>query len=102
LVDNGRRKSKRARFIKEIEVAGVGMQRCSDISTGGLYLETVHDFREESAVELRLKLRDIDNNSIVVQARVLYVHKGVGVGLGFVNLTQEDREKIRKFIDTSE
>ena len=39
-----RRIDKRGPFIKEVEVIGVGMHRCSDLGTGGLYLETVQLF----------------------------------------------------------
>jgi c-di-GMP-binding flagellar brake protein YcgR len=92
------REHKRVRFIKEVEVVGVGMHRCSDLSPGGLYLETVHEFPVDSVMTVRFKLRDTDEQAIKVTARVLYIHEGVGVGLSFVDLSPHDREKIEKFI----
>ena len=96
---DGHRQNKRVSFIKEIEVVEVGIQRCSDISIGGLYLETVHHFPMGTLIDLRFKLHDADEHVIQVQARVLYVHEGVGIGLGFVNLNPDDHVRITKFIE---
>ena len=93
------RKNKRITFIKEVEVAGSGTQRCSDLSVGGLYLETVASFPGGTLLDLQFKLNDSDDKPIKVQGRVLYQHPGVGVGLGFVNLLPKDREALVKFLD---
>jgi PilZ domain len=94
-----RRQHKRIPFINEVEVVGVGMHRCEDLSVGGLYLETVHAFPLGTLFDLQFKLRNADEHSIKVQARMLYRHEGVGAGLSFVGLNREDREKIVKFIE---
>jgi hypothetical protein len=96
---NERRKSKRTHFIKEIEVVGVGVRRCSDIGMGGLYLETVSSFPAGSLLKIRFKLDDTDERPIEVQVRVQYAHDGMGMGLTFIDLSPENREKIKKFID---
>ena len=101
MAENGqpeRRQHKRIPFVKEVQVVGVGTRRCSDLSVGGMYLETVHAFPIGSLVDLQFKLHDEDQSPIKVQARVFYVHNGVGVGLGFVNLNPADLDKIKKFI----
>ena len=94
-----RRRQKRIHFIKEVEVAGVGVRRCSDLSTDGMYLETVHSVPVGSICDLQFKLHDSDDHPIQVQASVIYVHQGVGMGLSFVNLKPEDLERIEKFVD---
>lgn len=94
-----RRTHKRIPFIKEVEVIGVGMRRCSDLSIGGMYLDTVVSFPIGTLLDLQFKLRDADEHPIQVQARVVYEHEGVGVGLSFVKLSPEDLDKIRKFIE---
>jgi Tfp pilus assembly protein PilZ len=94
-----RRKTKRVPFVQEIEVVGVGMPRCSDIGTGGLYLETVQVFPVGTQLALRFKLHDTDEQPIEVQARVLYMHEGIGIGLGFVDLNSGDRARIVKFME---
>ena len=50
-------------------------------------------------MDLRFKLREADEHPIQIQARVLYIHEGVGMGLGFVNLNSDDRARIVKFIE---
>lgn len=94
-----RRKNKRVHFIKEIEVVGVGIRRCSDLSVGGMYLDTHEHFPMGTQLHLRFKLHDADPQPIEIQARVLYVHNGVGIGLGFIDLKPEDRVKVLKFIE---
>jgi hypothetical protein len=94
-----RRRRKRVPFIQEVEVVGVGRHRCSDLSIDGMYLETIHSVPVGSICELKFKLHDSDPQPIQVQACVLYVHDGVGMGLGFVNLTPADLERIKKFME---
>ena len=94
-----RRRQKRIHFIKEVEVTGVGVRRCSDLSTDGMYIETVHSVPVGSICDLQFKLHDSDEHLIKVQASVIYVHQGVGMGLSFVNLKPEDLERIKKFVD---
>jgi hypothetical protein len=95
-----RRRRKRIHFIKEVEVVGVGIRRCSDLSIDGMYLETVHSVPVGTLFDLKFKLQDKDEQPIKVQARVQYVHEGIGIGVGFVNLRPEDLERIKKLIDS--
>jgi hypothetical protein len=99
MADHERRIEKRISFIKEIEILGIGMRRCSDLSIGGMYLETVAIFPEGTILDLRFKLDDAKEEYIQVQARVSYVHSGMGVGLRFINLTPTDTVKIQKWIN---
>jgi len=92
------RQFKRVSFIQEVEVLGIGHQRCTDLSVGGLYLETVHSFPAGSVVSLRFKLQESDELFITVRAKVVYVHEGMGLGLTFVDLHPLYREKIDSYI----
>ncbi len=94
-----RRQRKRIPFIKEVEVSGVGILQCSDLNLGGMFLETVHYYPVGTVLDLKFKLRETDEHPINVQARVIYKHKGIGVGLYFSSLKLEDRQKIEKFIE---
>ena len=99
MADNERRIEKRVPFIKEVEVVGIGTRRCSDLSVGGMYLETVAMFPVGTILDLRFKLQDSSEETIQVQARVSYVHSGMGLGLRFMKVTPADSEKIQKWID---
>jgi len=96
--DDERRIDKRVPFIQEVEIVGMGTRRCSDLSVGGMYLETIAPYTPGEALPLRLKLQESDPRPIEVQSRVLYVHPGIGVGLGFVDLKSEDRKRIEKMV----
>lgn len=93
------RNSKRITFVKDVEVVEVGLRRSADISIGGMYLETMSSFPIGSILDLRFKLQETDERPIEVQAKVLYEHGGMGIGLCFVNLSPEDRDRIQKLID---
>ena len=94
-----KRAHKRIAFVQEVEAEGLGTRRCSDLSEGGLYLETDVSFPIDTIVDLRFKLLDSDADPIRVQARVFYIHPTIGLGLQFTNLSDEDRERIKKFVD---
>jgi len=94
-----RRINKRGPFIQEVEVIGLGIHRCSDLGTGGLYLETVQLFPVGTQLALRFKLSEGDAEPIMVQTRVIYVHEGVGIGLGFVDLKPDDHARILKYME---
>jgi len=96
-----RRKHKRIPFLKEIEVVGMGIYRASDISIGGMYLESMLDFPIGTPLDLRFKLNDSDESPMMLQACVLYSQPSVGLGLGFVNIKKEDQERILKFVEKS-
>jgi len=89
---------RRVPFVKEVVLEGVGAARSSDISAGGMYVETVASFREGAEVDLQFKL-DTTDEFIKSHALVKYVHAGVGMGLAFTDLSPEDREKIDRFVN---
>jgi hypothetical protein len=94
-----RRRQKRIPFLKEIEVVGLGIFRSSDISIGGMYLESMQDFPAGTLLDLRFKLNHSDEEPILLQARVLYSQPHVGLGLAFVNINSADRERILKLVE---
>jgi len=99
LRQNERRRYRRITFIKEVDAIGVGKLRCSDLDLGGMHLETVHSYPVGTILDLWFKLRDTDEHPILVQAKVVYVLNGMGVGLGFSSIKPEDRQKLEKFIE---
>ncbi|HEV8324145.1 MAG TPA: PilZ domain-containing protein [Myxococcota bacterium] len=93
------RRHRRIPFLKEVEVLGVGVRRSSDLSLGGIYLETVTAFHDAEVLGVRFKLRDDDPLPVQVKARVAYQHEGLGVGLSFVDLSPADHARIEQLID---
>ncbi len=73
--------------------------RCSDLSLGGMYLETVQAYELGAHVELSFKLYPSDAKPLQVRAQVVYYDPGVGAGLDFVDLTPEVRSAMRRFVE---
>lgn len=94
-----RRRNERVPFTQEIEVIGSGMFQSVEFSIGGMYLKTREPYAVGALLDLQFKLSKSDEHPIVVQACVLYSHKNVGMGLGFLGLKLEDLKKIEKFIE---
>jgi len=95
-----KRSNKRVSFTKDIEVIGWGKYPCMKLSCAGMYLEMKNALPVGSLVDIRFKPNDSDAEPVQVQARVLYVHKGTGVGFGFVDLQPEYRKKILKVVES--
>jgi c-di-GMP-binding flagellar brake protein YcgR len=94
-----KRKHIRVPFIQEVEIIGLGMRRSMDLSVGGMYLETMTSFPVGTLLDLRFKLVDSDPNPITVQALVVYQQETVGLGLSFVNLSPQNRDRIQKYVE---
>ena len=73
--------------------------RASDLSLGGLYLETRQALNAGEIIEIVFKLRADDSVPIVVRAQVVYIDPGMGVGVDFVDLAPDVAREIRYFIE---
>jgi len=90
----------RVPFNREIEVVGsLGGNRCSDLSVGGLYLETRSAWRVGDVVQLKVRLRAEDEQMLELTARVAYADPGMGVGLDFIELSRQARHAIRQYVE---
>ena len=96
--EQDKRGVKRISFIQDVEVVGVGMRRCSDISVGGMYLEGVDPYPVGAVHKIRFKLENTDAEPLEIQVSVLYIHPGVGAGLSFTNIPSDVRERLEQFI----
>lgn len=90
-----RRVQKRLLFCNEVELVGFGPRRSSDLSIGGMFLESMVTFPLGSVLDLCFKLNDNDTRPIEAKARVSYEVPGVGVGVEFLDLSAEDRERVQ-------
>ena len=97
-MSDDRRHSQRALFCNEVEVVGYGPRRSSDLSAGGMFIETIAAFPRDTVLQLKFKLAANEPAPIVVQARVLYVANGIGVGVEFMDLAGDDRVRIERIV----
>lgn len=97
-MSDDRRQSQRALFCNEVEVVGYGPRRSSDLSAGGMFIETIAGFPKDTVLQLKFKLAEEESTPIVVRARVLYIASGIGVGVEFMDLAAADRVRIERIL----
>ncbi|MGD2080269.1 MAG: PilZ domain-containing protein [Nitrospirota bacterium] len=67
-----------------------------DLSSDGMYLYTRHPYVEGSIIDLSFKLGDIEIHG---PAKVIHTQPGIGFGVHFTDLKEEDAEKIRDYVE---
>jgi len=90
-----RRRNKRLPFREDILVDGSKLCTSTDISEGGLFVSAIQYFEEGSLVEVTIPLNE---ERITVKAQVKYSQPGIGIGLMFIELNDEQRARIRKLV----
>jgi uncharacterized protein (TIGR02266 family) len=68
----------------------------ANISIGGLFISTEEPIREGTRMVVRFELPN--KHRVIAVSRVCYVRKGLGLGVEFLSLDDEDREEIQTYI----
>jgi hypothetical protein len=90
-----RRRHDRSRLIVDVFVDGndaTGVASTKDISIGGFYLNTQANLPEGALLLVRIPFGD--GKQLVANAEVVYSNPGRGVGLRFLDLSEENRTLI--------
>jgi hypothetical protein len=69
--------------------------RCSDLSAGGCYIDTLSPFAVGAAVRIRLER---DTREFEAAAVVAYAHVSMGMGLAFTEIKREHQAVLRSWI----
>jgi predicted Zn finger-like uncharacterized protein len=91
-----RRKYVRYPFREEIIIDGTKRCTCSDISELGLYISTIQSFEEKGIIEVTIPFHE---EFLTVKAQVQYSQPGIGIGVMFIDLTDEQKTIIREIIE---
>lgn len=75
------RTEERVSFIRDVQVADLGACRSSDLSSRGIFIETLATLNVGDELELSFRLEHEDP-PVVLRARVVYAHP-MGAGLAF-------------------
>lgn len=76
--------------------------RISDISLGGLFIDTVNALELGRTVKFRLKLpEDQAREPITGEGIVTWRQETVGMGIKFTRMSREDWERIKAYIDSA-
>lgn len=93
-----RRKYPRAAFsVEVVQKGGPTIGLTTDMSEGGLFVETERPAKPGATIPLWIHL-GLGESEIEATAEVLYSVLGRGMGLHFVELKPEDRERLLQFI----
>ena len=95
-----RRTYLRVAFDSEVWLGQDGLftrtsERLSNVSIGGAFIETGQGFPAGAIVGLRFALGSIFINSTVI---VRNVYPGQGIGVQFLDISPEDRNRLQVFI----
>jgi uncharacterized protein (TIGR02266 family) len=95
-----RRKHPRVRLATQVECeAAMILTFSRDVSAGGMFVETNTPLPTGTILTLRFNL-DYET-SVVAKAVVTYRIRKFGMGVHFLDLTAEDRERIEKYVRQS-
>lgn len=98
----GRRNHARAPLVTQIEC-----QHCTelavsrDISEGGMFIETRKPLPVDAEFPIRFNLDD-GGSCVVAVAKVVYEVVGLGMGVQFVHVNQQDLVRIGDYVSRSE
>jgi len=88
-------------WVEESTARELYFQRGANISTGGIFLERTIPHQRGTVVSLQFTLPD-DTIPIKVKGEIVNVGEAaseLGMGVKFVDLSDEDRQRIRTFIE---
>jgi CheY-like chemotaxis protein len=89
------RKHERFPFREDILIDGSRMCTSMDISEEGLYVSSIQSYVENDVIELTIPFRE---KKLTVKARVRYCQPGIGMGIMFIDLKDQQRAGIRELI----
>jgi hypothetical protein len=95
-----RRKQARYSFTATADVYELRSQlhvngRCSDLSSGGCYIDTLSPLAVGAVVSMRIMR---EKRACEVSAIVTYSHPSMGMGLAFTRMSGEDQDVLRSWI----
>ena len=91
------RKYKRFPFIEDILIDGVRLCRSTDISEGGLYVSAIQHFEKNSVLDVTIPFKE---EKITFKGQVQYCQGGIGIGIKFINLNDEQKAIIKGIIES--
>jgi hypothetical protein len=98
-----KREHRRARLVTQVRCEALGREEMlltRDVSVGGVFVSAKDPFPMGSEIALALQLAT-GGASIKASGKVVYSLKGLGMGIQFAELNEEDHVTLQKFVDES-
>ncbi len=96
-----RRQYRRVVLVTEVECEALERKEVMvtrDVSAGGMFITARYPLPIDSYLTVTFRLR-LNDTPIFSRARVRYTQPGVGMGIQFLDLSDETRAKLQKFVD---
>lgn len=94
-----RRRYKRVIYFTEVEWGVYGAKfdgKISDISEGGAYIDTISPCPEGTEITMKFKLPN--EHQLIIKGMVKTSYPGMGMGIEFINLSDDDRQQLENFV----
>ncbi|MEW6602188.1 MAG: response regulator [Nitrospirota bacterium] len=91
-----RRMHERFSFREEIMIDGTKMCTSMDISEGGLYVSTIQPYENNTVIDVTIPIK---GERLTVKAVVRHCQPGVGLGVRFIDLNDQQEAIIKELID---
>jgi hypothetical protein len=90
------RKYERFSFREDIIIDGTKMCTSMDICEGGLYVSAIQVFEKNSLVDIAIPFK---GGKVALKAQVQYCQPGIGMGIRFVDMNDNQKAAIRELIE---
>ena len=96
-----KRQHRRAQLVTQVRCDALGRDEfmlTRDVSVGGMFVTAKDPFPSDSEVALAFSLR-AGEPLIASRGKVVYSLRNMGMGIAFVDLGEEVRQALQKFVD---
>lgn len=90
-----KRKNPRLPFREDIVVDGAKLCTSNDISEGGLFVSAIQIFEVDDVIEVTIPF---GKDKMIVKAKVKYCQPGIGMGIMFIDLNDEQKARIKEIV----
>ncbi|HYM77103.1 MAG TPA: PilZ domain-containing protein [Candidatus Dormibacteraeota bacterium] len=81
--------------VTEIHSKTVVGGRCTDLSAGGCYVDTLNPFLKGTSVRIRVAQ---EHRSFLTEAVVVFSQSGMGMGLSFTTMAPSEQRKLNEWL----
>jgi c-di-GMP-binding flagellar brake protein YcgR len=96
-----KRRHRRANLITQVRCDALqrqGLMVTRDISVGGMFVNEKDPFPADSEVTTLFRLEPT-SDLLTCRGKVAYAIRGMGMGISFIELSEEVRQALQKFVD---
>ena len=91
------REYKRFPYREDILIDGANLCSSMDISEGGIYISAIQLFEKDTVIDVTIPFK---GEKLVVKGKVQHFQRGIGMGIMFVDLTEDQKAAIKEIIES--